>query len=359
MIVFINSLKRLLKSRVQVAVLLILPFIPIIPIALDPSGSMSTFNIGIVNNDTGKLTDILTKTLQANFNVTEINEKDIENELNSSKIDYAIVIPKGFTDDIINLKDIKLKGYEKKGKDCALFIGGSVDSFLYPVKNIARASGGDSSLFYKNIEKVPVININKSAKKNNAVTWGMIIQFVMFSSIFTSTLILEDKENKTFFRSLNAPLSLKSYMLQTILSFIVLSIIQITVLSSVVVFGFGIYGGTSLWNMMLLLAVIALVSVSFGVAVSALGKNTTQATMIGIGLVTLMCMLGGAWGIQPSSEIISSIAKALPVTWAMDAVEKLLNNKSSNSIIQNIEVLLAFSAVFFLLGTWKKADIVE
>lgn len=359
MSIFINTLKRLLKSKVQIAVLFIIPLIPIIPTALNSSGTMGTINIGIVNNDNTRFTSAFIKDLSSKCNVTKIDKKDIKSSLDNAKVDYAIVIPKGYTNEIINLKSSQIIGYEKKGKECSKIVGGIITSFISPVKNIAKISQKNSNIFYNSISKIPKIKINKSSKKDNSVLWGLIIQFVMFSSIFTSSIILTDRENKTFFRSLNAPISLKNYMLQTILSFMVISIIQVLVLSLVSALGCNVYAGKSLFNMLILLCVVSLVSVSFGVAISSIGKSATQATVAGIGIITLMCMIGGAWGMNPRSHSVKIAAKAIPVTWAMDAVKKLVANKSLYAIGQDIIILLMFSIVFFLLGTWKKTDITK
>jgi len=362
MIIFINSLKRLLKSKVQIAVLLVIPFIPIIPIALNTSANVEKFNVGIVDNDNTRFSKAFIQNIKANLNIVKITQSDIKNDLNNSKLDYVLVIPHNYTYDIINLKDKKIIGYEKKNSDCSGVIGGIISSFVYPAKNIARKTLGNNMAFYESIKRIPKANLMNKVSKDASgklVVWGMVIQFVMFSSIFASTLILSDKKNKTFYRSLNAPISLKNYMLQTTLSFIVISIVQIIVLTLVIVHGFGVYPGKSIFNMLGLLTIISLVSVSFGIAVSTISNDVTKAVASGIGIITVMAMLGGCWGMSPSSGVIKNISKVLPTTWAMEAVKKIVNNDNFTSIGKEAVILLAFTAVFFLLGTWRKSEALE
>lgn len=366
MSIFFNSLKRLLKSKVQIAVLFILPFIPLIPICLDNSNSMNTIKVGIIDNDRTELTTTFQESLKSVFKIVNVKQENIYDDINNSKADYILVIPKGYTDGIINYRNVKLNGYVKRDKNLTPIMQNFIDNFVNPVKNIALASNKDSIRFYEglNVFKEKALILSKSSeekpiKKNANVVFGMIIQFVMFSSVFTATLIITDKENKTLFRTLNTGISLRNYMLQTILSFFLLSLLQTAVLVAVTVYGFNEPVGVSIINMLLLLSILSLVSVSFGIAVSSISKNLTQAIMIGIGTVTFMSMVGGAWGMKTSSELIKIISKLMPVTWAMEAVEKLLHNEALSSITQNIFVLLIFVVIFFLLGTWKKAEITK
>lgn len=363
MIIFINSLKRLLKNKVQIAVLLILPFIPIIPIiALSTGSTAKILNVGIVDNDNTRFSKTFIQNMKKNLNITKINKVDIKTDLSSSKLDYALVIPQNYTYDIMNLKNRKIIGYEKKNSDSSKIVGGIINSFVYPAKNIAKMSQGNNIAFYEGVKKIPKINLMDKFSKNDNVTvvvWGMVIQFVMFSSIFASTLILSDKRNKTFYRSLNAPISLKNYMFQTILSFVFISIVQIFVLCLVLVQGFGVYPGKSIFSMLVLLMIVSLVSVSFGIVVSTISNNVTKATITGVGIITVMCMLSGCWGMSSSNNVIENIIKALPTTWAMQAVKKLINNDNFNAVGKEAIILLAFTAVFFLLGTWRKGDFAE
>jgi len=361
--IFFNSLKRLLKNKVQIIVLLILPLIPLAPVSLGSSYSMNTLKIGIVDSDNTQLTNILKNQFKVNFNVIDIKGKDINSSINSSKVDYVIDMPKGYSEDLINLKEVKIKGYANKTKDASPIVRAYVDNFINPIKKVALVSNKNSSIFYKYLNNINLKqNKNKDKKmdgKNSEVSFGMIIMFVMFASVFAATQIITDKDNKTLFRTINTGISLRNYMAQNILSFFVISCMQTAILILIVVYGFGMSPGVSLINMFIFFSFISLCSVSLGIAIAAISKNITQAIMMGIGIVTLMSMLGGAWGMKPTSKLIKTVASAMPLTYAMDGVNKLLNNEALSSNSENIVILLAFTCIFFLLGTWKKVDILK
>lgn len=365
MTVFFNSLKRLFKSKVQIVVLFILPFLPLLPICISNSGSMTTLKIAIVDRDSTQLTRSFEQCLKQKFDVVNIAESNIKDSINNGSINFAIVIPKGYTDGIIGSKDIRMEGYDSSEKSVSAIIKGFTDAYMNPVKNIAAVSSGSGVGFYGGLKAYnnafyKQLKANTDAgSKDSIVIFGMITMFLMFTPVFAATIIITDKEKKTFYRTLDSGLSLKSYMLQNILSFEAIELLQIAVLLAVTILGFKADPGSSIWYLILLFFIFSLVSVAFGIAVSSICKNTIQAVMTGVGTITFMSLIGGAWGMKPTSGAIDKISKVMPVTWMVDGVQKLLNKEDFSSITQNIIILIIFACIFFLLGTWRKSDITE
>lgn len=365
MTVFFNSLKRLFKSKVQIVILFILPFLPLLPICISNSGSMTTLKIAVVDKDNTQLTRNFEQCLKQKFNVVNIAENNIKDSINNSSINFAIVIPKGYTNGIIYCQNVRMKGYDSSEKSVSPILKGFTDAYMNPVKNIAAVSRGSSIGFYRGLKaynnafyKQLKANTD-SGSKDSIVIFGMITMFLMFTPVFASTIIITDKEKKTFYRTLSSGLSLKSYMLQNILSFEVIELLQIAVLLAVTILGFNADPGSSIGYLILLFFIFSLVSVAFGIAVSSICKNTIQSVMMGVGTITFMSLIGGAWGMKPTSGVIDKISKVMPVTWMVDGVQKLLNKEDFSSITQNIIILIIFACIFFLLGTWKKSDIAE
>lgn len=355
MTVFLYTLKRMLKNKVMLAMLLLFPLVGIIPGTSAVSNSVG-ITIGVVNQDSTPFTSNLIQRLGKNFTVVNISRDDINSDIENSHITYAIVIPKGFTNDIIGGKSPKISGYGSTEKDCSKGVGASIYSFVYPSKLIATQVHGSSAAFYSAISKIPATKA-VAQKKDNKAPFGLIVQFIFMSSIYAATVIIADKESKTFYRSFNAPVSMRGYMLQSIVCFFLLSLLQTVVLFFVVVYGLGVYPGNNPAGMLALLVAVALSSVALGIAVSSMCKSTVQAVAVGLGIVVVMCMFGGAWGMTPANPILLGVSKALPYYWAADAVDKLVNDKALVSIGGDVLMLLAFAAVFFLAGTWRKSDV--
>lgn len=366
MIIFLNNIKRMLKNKAQIVVMLVLPLLPVIPIALGAPASAQSIIVGIADEDHTVLTAAFIDAMKSNCKVIDVKKDKIENGLLNSKMHYAIVIEKGFTERMIKSGDSRINGFTKIDMDFTPLIRSYADSFINPVKSIAVASGGDSDKFYNGLKyyREGTLTVGNEMvaipdKKKADSAWGMVVQFMMFSSVFAATLLITDKENKTFFRTLSSSIRMKSYMFQSIMSFLTVAVLQTVVILSVTVAGLGIYPGVSVLNMFVLFTVFSLVSVSMGIVISSFSRNTMQACIFGAGIVVLMSLMGGAWGAIPTSGIVRNLSKLIPVTWAVESVDKLVNNASLASITGNLGILLLFAVVFFLLGTWRKADIAK
>ena len=366
MIVFLNYIKRIFKSKAQLVVMLILPLLPVIPLAMGAPTVEQSVIVGIADEDHTVLTSAFIDAMKSNCKVLDVNKDTIENGLLNSTIHYAIVIEKGYSERMIKSGDSLIMGYTKSDMDFTPLIRSYADSFINPVKSIAAASAGSSEKFYSGLKyftegtlKVDNEMVSMPDTSKAKAVWGMMIQFMMFSSIFSATLLITDKENKTFFRTLSTSIRLKSYMFQSVLSFLTIALLQIIVLLIITVAGLGVYPGVSVFNIFILFAVFSLVSVSMGIAISSFSRNTIQASIFGAGIVVVMCVMGGSWGALPTSGIVRNLSNLIPVTWAIESVDNLLNNGNLASIAGNIGILLLFATVFFLLGTWRKTDIAK
>lgn len=121
---------------------------------------------------------------------------------------------------------------------------------------------------------------------------------------------------------------------------------------------FGIYLGASVLNLFLVVAAFALLCVAMGIALAAAAGNARQASTIASLVITPMSMLSGLfWPRFLMPEFLQTIGRYLPPTWVMDAADKVMLGKPLASVGLEISILLGFAAVFFLLGTWRRADV--
>lgn len=364
MSIFTVNLKRILKSRVQ------LVFIILFPLSLM---SMSVFHVdhvlkaAIVDKDQTELTRIMAKEMASIATISALQEEDIEKELMGLKVDYVLVIEQGFTKGLIQGKAVKIKGYSVQESNMSLPIKTYTDGFLHNVKQIAHAADQSEETFYKALNAYQNGSLQMryqsavdSKYQTSRSVFGFLAVSMLYSSMVTAMLIIMNKNNRTFYRTLAAPVSIRKYMLQNIASFLVVSLIQIVVLFAILIVGFDIYLGTSAFDMFVLFIVFALVCVSLGITVSAYSKTIVQAGILGICVIPPMSMLGGAyWPMDQVPQAVKTIAQFVPVTWAMKGVEKLLREQSLAAISAELVMLLLFAAIFFLLGTLRRADIAK
>jgi ABC-2 type transport system permease protein len=344
----------------------------VVPILLVGLAMLETNNAGltkvaIVDYDNTKLTQELQNNLKDKCRIQIIDESKIRENLLNMVIDYAIVIDKGFTQQIIENKNAKLKTYSIQEANASAPVKLNIESYMMVVKNIAKACGGDSEKFYAGLESYKnsslamqnkIIEGSSGKEINTLAGIGFLVMCMLFLSSFAPMIILEDKGSKVFFRISSGPVDTKKYMLQNVLSFFAISLLQVIIILGYMVFIVKADVGPSVLNLFVVLAAFSLVCTSFGVAACSISKDMRQASLITTLLNTPMCMLGGCyWPRDFMPDILKKISEFSPATWVMRASEKTLFGSPLTSTLTEISVLLLFALVFFLLGSWRKADI--
>lgn len=364
MTVFINVLKRILKNKIQLFFILILPAIFMIPISLNMN-SEHPLRVGILDNDKTIFSNILYDSLKTKADVISIGSSNNHFDVLNSKIDYEIIISKGFTSGLIAGKGVQLDGYYLKDSVRCIPIRQYLKSFVDSSKAIAVSVNGNETKFYEgmsgynNLGVKTNYNIISNIDRDRAYSsFGLFLMFVVMTSVLFTTLLLRDKENRTFYRTITAPVSLKSYMLQNILSFTIISFLQVTLVFVILKYLVGIYMGNSFSSMYAVFLFASVMCVSLGIAISSVSRNVVQAGFIGLFLSLPMSFLGGCWWPNATApDVFRSIGRFTPVYWVMEAVNKLLYNNSLTSALNEILVIVAFSAIFFFLGTWKRESL--
>ncbi|MDD2283755.1 MAG: ABC transporter permease [Eubacteriales bacterium] len=369
MTVFIYSLKRLLRNKLNLIMIMFLtPFFIGIIFSLGSFGK-TNITVGLVDRDNTPLTEMLAQSLEETSPVFSLEEGDIRSALARGQADYILVIDSGFSQQLVAGKEPKLRSYSIQETNIASRVQIKVEGFLGAAMSLAAAAEGDQTAFYqglaeyqrgKFILKSDTFQQNEKSVDAALAGMGMLAMLMMLLSSFTTINLIKDRVNRTFYRVMAAPVPLKSYMLQNTLCFFLVLLIQIAVMFLGVRYVFGLYLGPSVLNLYLVMAVFALLCVAMGVALSALARTVQQAGTIASLVITPMSMLSGLyWPRSLMPEILQIIGKYLPPTWLIAAVEKVMLGKPLASASMELAILLGFTAVFFLLGTWRRADIAK
>jgi ABC-2 type transport system permease protein len=369
LIIFKSNLKRILKSRSNLIIMIIFPIVFVAISMVASYGNLIRMNVGIVDKDNTRFTHSLIEKLKEKNHVRMFKEADVKDKLINDSADYVLVIEKGFTEAIINNKAAALIGYSIQESDISLPTKYYIESYINSAKNIGAAAMGNEEKFYIGLEAYEKgniksiykgINNSQQNKSNTLAALGFLIMSMLFLSNNTSQLILDDKQNKTFFRIFASPISTKNYMLQNILSSFVILIIQTALIFTIMAKVFNADFGTSIFNVYVLYLLFSLMCVSLGVAVVSISKNARQAGAINTFITVPMCMLGGCfWPIRFMPDILVKISNFMPTTWILKASDKVMFGSSLYGVRTEISVLLLFTLVFILLGSWKKADITK
>ncbi len=367
MIIFKNTLKRLLRNKIGLLLILIIPvaFIGVV-LGIINWGSESLV-VGLTDLDQTELTRSMEEILSDKAVVYHLEEKQIRTDLANGRIDYALVIEKGFTDDILADREPPIHSYSIQESNLALPVRLNLEAYIRATRNIALAAGGDSDVFYSGLEhyhnsvfiiETEQFKLDREDQAGAAIaSMGLLGLNMLFLAMFATVSLIRDRENRTLYRILVSPLSQRSYMLQSIFSFLLVMLLQLAGVFFVVHYVLQIYLGLSIPNLLIVMAVFSVVCVAFGVALSSLARTTRQAGAASSLLIVPMSMLGGLlWPREIMPEFLQNIGQLMPTAWMIDAVTKVVNGSSLIGVGWEIIVMLLYGLVFFLLGSWRRVD---
>lgn len=369
MIVFKYNMKRILNKKKGIISMMFITFIILI-LSRYLTTDSSIPRISVIDNDKTKVTYELIRKLSETYELKNANGKDIADDLSdlsTEKLQYVLVIDKGFTNNIINGKTPSVNSYYDKNNTIHTVIDEDVNSYIGDLKSMAVKSS--ESEFYNNFNryekssyKVNYIQFENKNKKYAAIGLHFFVMLMLFSSISLANGLIISKHEAKSFRTFAGPITLKNYMFQGILSLFVLTLFQVVVILGVLTI---IYGTVMLKYTPLLFvafSAFSLTSVSIGVFVKYLYNYKSNGhTYISTLIVIPMCMLGGCfWDNSMMPTAFRYAANFVPNTWIITAIDNILfYNGSLASIGIDIIVLILFSIVFFLLGIFTKRDVVK
>lgn len=363
MIILINNLTRLYRDKFTFIVMLVLPII-FIALSMFALGGDTPLYVAVIDNDNTKLTSILKGGLQSSFSILDIREDEVKQKLINEKLNYAIVIDKGFTQSLIKGLDVKLKTYSLKETNTSASIRFYTEGFVNSSKNIAIAVNGNEEKFFKAMELYmsdyisanykSIENTESDRRENSILSLGFMVMFMLFMSTSAASLVLEDKQLKTYGRILSSPISTRSYFVQNLISYIVIMLIQVCAIFSILLFIFRADLGPSVGSLLFLYSVFALTAVALGMAISSFAKDLRQDNALSYMITIPMSMLGGCfWPREIMPKLLQQVANFTPVTWVLKASEKLLYGSSLSAIGSELAILLLFTLVFLIIGSNK------
>lgn len=182
------------------------------------------------------------------------------------------------------------------------------------------------------------------------------VLFVFFLVNIMGRSFLDERDMGTLRRLRISPISATSILIGKTLPFMVLSLVQTSILMISGKLLFGMSWGPQPWLLIPIMLCTSAAATSLGLMFSTLAKTESQVSSFG-NLILLSsagisgCLVPRAW-MPPVSQKISLMT---PHAWALDAYSEVLTKDlpSLNVIGLSCGVLLGFSLVFFLIGQYR------
>lgn len=408
----------LVRDMGGLAVLFLMPLLLVITITLIQDSSFKTIKqnkipIVLVDNDRGAVSQTILENLRSStlFELTEnADEKQVQKEVQSGRYQLAIVIPKNLSRDLnqkvsdnVNgilaqfgaIEDsIPMKMKAPESKEVKLYfdpatqfsfrnsIKSGIDQMVSKIETQSIYKAFQEQITDDPTEKIfdtePFITFTEiipnaaekalipNSTQHNIPAWTLFAIFFIILPL--SINMVNEKNQGTFVRLRTHPVSYAIVLGGKALVFLVVSLIQFTLMLLVGIYLFPLLGLPQLdvSNRLPLLFLVAffagLAAVGLGLLVGTIAKSQEQSAPFGATLVVILAAIGGVWvPVFAMPKFMQTFSGLSPMNWGLNAFyDVFLRNVGLKELVPEITLLLLFFVVTTALaiGYYNKKNAV-
>jgi len=367
--VMAKDLLELRRNRMSLAALFIMPLIFLVMFGfIFPTGNTQlNMPVGLVNLDQGQGSNEFTAQLETVNNNTHFMKltsffsvDDAMTQVKEGKLSGVIIIPQGFSNNITNGKSGTFTAYiDNSIPQSSAQIEQALSSTVISMNNIkAKAnvmnlskatnqSVNPQSMIFPYV-KNDETSIPGETNYFNFLAPGLMIMIVMMS-VMTGIpeAISKEKEMGTFDGMLSAPISQISVIIGKTAALCTRGFIQCIIILAIAIllFGVTIQGNILLAFFMLLLGIFSFIGIGI-LAISMSGDQASSTMIVNLLMFPMMFLGGVFYPIQQMPWFMQTISQFIPLTYAADAMRKImLLNAGIGDVMTQIVILVVFGIV--------------
>lgn len=332
-----------------------------------PDVNRAKININIIDKDNSKTS----KNFKEFFEISEL--KEIFNI--TDKAEYEIAIPKGYENDVINLKETTIAVNEKKRVSSIneLIIKSVIEEYGKRLTETVVISNKINTMSVMDKEKLfneVITSLNKNSSvatlKQNIVKGERVLssfenQAATMMTFMVFTMIISciggynlDKSNGSNKRLISTPMTKCDFFNLDLLAFFLMSLVYgILYIISFRITGLAFEGVNPLNIIAILICQSLLITSVAGIIIAFFGKNAANAVVIV--LMYAHIIFGG--GFIPLKEvnnkIFVSISKFSPGNIISEAYTNCMLFNSFNTISKYLIIMLSISTIAYFISILK------
>lgn len=367
--VMAKDMLELKRNRMSLAALFIMPLIFLVMFGfIFPSGNtQQNMPMGLINLDQGQgSSEFITQLEAMNKNTSYMEFQnfssidDAKTEINKGQIYGVFIIPPGFSDNLTNGKSADFTVFiDNSNPQSSMQIQQALSSTvsgmnnMKAVANVIKLSNATNQPVNPQamiFPYIPNIQTTIPGQTNyfNFLAPGLMIMIVMMS-VMTGIpeAISKEKEMGTFDGMLSAPISQLSVIIGKTAALCTRGFIQCIIILAiaVVLFGVTIQGSILLAFFMLLLGIFSFIGIGI-MAISMSGDQASSTMIVNLLMFPMMFLGGIFYPIQQMPWFMQAISKVIPLTYAADAMRKImLLNAGIGDVMTQIIILVGFGVV--------------
>ena len=359
------SLKR---HPARLVSILAFPIIMILLFGYGMGGEMTDLPIVVVSQSHGDLTDLTLDTIKTTetYHVVEVIDSldDAKSRVDSGEVKAAIILPSDYDSDSTNQKSVTLY-LDSSDQMAAQILESSTQGIFYRLSNMASQTSVSTedadiepSLIHSlnNFKDDISLHINRiygNIKYIDFLVPAVLGMTVMMSCMMgMGATIAGERETGELARLFMTPTSVATVIGGKIAAKLLIELVRalILIFMAILLFNVSIKGGIA--QTFVVLVIGALCFVGFGIMLSA--RTSTQEDYAQIVLpfsMPMMFVSGVFYPIETMPWILQKIAYIFPLTYLNDAMRAImLKGQNLGDVWLDLVVLIAFTALFFIIG---------
>jgi ABC-2 type transport system permease protein len=360
--------KELKKTVREPAVLFMIFLFPIIFVvafgtAFGGSGSSNvTYNVGVVNSDTGAYSGQFLNTLSATQIVnlqTYADNQSAQTDLSQGKIQAVMLVPAGFSDSLLSYQASPNNPEQWTNASVALYLdkGSLVATQAIPpiLQQGLLAISGQSTATQSSVRLTTASLVEvKPVSALDFLAPGMFTFASIFLIMMVGQSFTQDRENGMMKRIRITPTSSTEFIASQVISYMGIALIQAALVFALTyALGFQPAVGIPAYLFAFILVTVFSVSnVGFGLITATIAKSPGAATGIAFLFVIPQLFLGTFVGAQLSSAA-KTAGQFVPSYYVTDALTSLFlrgASITSETILVDFAVVLVSCAAILVAG---------
>jgi len=377
-----TDLRLFLSDRANLVGLLLIPSVLTIVLGFlgGDGGGSPTIWIAVVDDDVSTQSEQFIEDISEigqNFETVQIEDTEDEARQRLVNGDFAVlvVIPEGFGSAVENFEGITLRFYSNEdltspgaiqptiqaivgrwnGSIVAARVGESVAESVGATVETQDIYDSANAILAQNPVQfdlsLTAVEDDGSSNGFNQSVPGMGTMFVLFTILGGMAVLIRERQQWTIQRLIVMPVSRAQIIGGKIFAYFVLGMIQYAVVFAIGFF-FGMDFGNNFIAVLLVAMAFSLAGTSLTFALATMLRTEGQAGQLTTLLGLSLAALGGAWWpLEIVPEFMQIVGHFSPIAWAMDGFQDIIwYNRGIGAVLPEIGVLLAISAVLFVVG---------
>lgn len=361
--------RGLRNDRRTVALMFIAPIVAMFVFGLAFSGDVKDVHVVVVNQDEGyrippsPVPVSISNRIISNFDtgVLKVDYVDTEAEgiqrVQSGDAYGLIFFPQNFTSDIY-----------AKMQNPSLSIGTTIqvrlDKSNVNVANAVAKAVGDAllkTMTQAGLQAPVTVDASNAIYAKDARFMDFFVPGIMAFVVFLLTTLLTlisfvgERTSGNLERLQATPLRASEIVIGYAIAFSIIGMLQTIVLLAISVTVFNIMIVGNIFLAFLVIALLAVVSLSLGILLSSLAKREAQAIQFFPLIVLPTFLLAGIfWPVEAIPSWLRPLSYAIPPSYAVDATRSvMLRGWGAGGIWVDIVALFGFAVAFLSLAVWS------